>query len=81
MGKVQGVGFRYFVYDNAIKLGLKGYVRNLNGGVEAVFDGSRENIDDVIRIIRTKHPTAMVKTVNVEVIEIEKRFEDFRLKH
>ncbi|MGB9674796.1 MAG: acylphosphatase, partial [Nanopusillaceae archaeon] len=27
-GKVQGVGFRKFVYENAIKLGIKGYVKN-----------------------------------------------------
>ncbi len=55
-GFVQGVGFRHFVRNNARKLGLTGWVRNLpaspssQGGpdnrVEAVFEGSASNAAD-----------------------------------
>ncbi len=40
-GHVQGVGFRYFVQREAIRLGLLGWVRNLDdGSVEAHAEGS-----------------------------------------
>ena len=39
-GKVQGVGFRYFTRQNAMKLGVHGYAKNLpNGKVEVVAEG------------------------------------------
>lgn len=39
-GLVQGVGFRFFTYQQAQKLGLLGYVKNLdNGNVEIVIQG------------------------------------------
>ena len=44
-GYVQGVFFRKFIFDNAISLGLKGYVKNLdNGGVEVVVSGNENDI-------------------------------------
>ncbi len=55
-GIVQGVGFRPFVYRIAIAGGLKGFVRNIGDGVEAVFEGSQEQIDSAIHNIRHAHP-------------------------
>jgi len=48
-GLVQGVGFRHGVYRQALKLGLRGWVRNLaDGRVEAVAQGDRPVLDQLL---------------------------------
>ena len=47
-GRVQGVGFRWFVQREAAEIGLRGWVRNTQDGhVEAVAAGSPEQIEDL----------------------------------
>lgn len=47
-GRVQGVGFRYFVQDQAIQLNLTGWVRNTHQGeVELVAEGSRIDLEQL----------------------------------
>lgn len=48
-GRVQGVGYRAFVEDEAKQRGLQGWVRNRrDGSVEAVFSGPLELVDAMI---------------------------------
>jgi acylphosphatase len=45
-GRVQGVGFRWFVQRRAAALGITGYVRNLDdGGVEVLAMGPSQSLD------------------------------------
>jgi acylphosphatase len=52
-GRVQGVGYRAFVEDEAHRLGLRGWVRNRrDGSVEAVFAGPRNDVEAAIEVCR-----------------------------
>jgi len=65
-GYVQGVFFRAFTRDNALQLGVKGWVRNLpDGRVEAVFEGSMDKVAEMVRLCKAGPLGARV--VNVDV--------------
>lgn len=77
-GRVQGVGYRYATVDTASQLGLTGWVRNLpDHRVEAVFEGAKVVVEEMIRWCHTGPPAAVVKNVVVEYEEPEglRRFE------
>lgn len=66
-GRVQGVGYRYATVDTATQLGLTGWVRNLpDSRVEAVFEGAKEIVEEMVRWCHGGPPAAMVKEVIVE---------------
>lgn len=66
-GFVQGVGFRYFLKRNAQRLGLNGFVRNtIDRRVEAVFEGEKENVDEIIEICRKGPFLAEVENIEVK---------------
>lgn len=65
-GFVQGVGFRQFIKKSALQLGLTGWVRNLaDNRVEAVFCGSKEQIEKIIIICEKGSFLSEVKNINV----------------
>lgn len=52
-GRVQGVGFRWFVWREAERLGLGGFARNLpDGTVEVVSQGPDEALDRLEQALR-----------------------------
>jgi hydrogenase maturation protein HypF len=56
-GIVQGVGFRPFVYRNAVWNGLAGYVRNRgDAGVEILLEGEEQSIQNFLRDLKEKKP-------------------------
>lgn len=70
-GYVQGVFYRASTLDTAIRLGLKGWVRNLpDGNVEAVFEGPIENLHKAVDWCRQGPPGS-------RVTKIEEKWEDY----
>ncbi len=66
-GRVQGVGFRYFVHRNAARLGLAGHARNLpDGSVEVVAAGKQEALVELETLLRRGPSMAQVADVSVE---------------
>ena len=52
-GRVQGVGYRAFVEDEAARRGIAGFVRNRrDGSVEALFEGTAEAVAGMIEACR-----------------------------
>jgi acylphosphatase len=64
---VQGVGFRYFTQDTALREGVTGWVRNLpDGRVEALVEGDAEAVTRVERAVRAGPRGARVDRVWVD---------------
>lgn len=79
-GRVQGVGFRWFVGSEARPLGLTGWIRNReDGAVEGEVEGREDAIDALEAVLEVGPASAIV--TNVEISEISddvplyKRFE------
>lgn len=65
-GRVQGVGFRYFVEREAIRLGVFGWVRNRRDGtVEAVFSGTAGQVEAMLKATKKGPPASDVDRVDV----------------
>jgi len=70
-GRVQGVGFRWWVVKEAKHLGLNGWVRNrLDGSVEAIFSGEDTVINEIIERCWSGPIDAVV--TNIKSNDVEK---------
>jgi acylphosphatase len=81
VGRVQGVGFRWFAWDAAMREGLAGVVRNLpDGSVEAVVEGERDALDRFEWKISSGPAGARVDHVDRETTAPTGRFHGFSIK-
>jgi len=79
-GRVQGVGFRYFVFRVAQSFGVLGWVKNLkNGMVEIHAQGDTETLILFEAEIRSGPPFAIVENIQEDDIQIED-FKDFLIE-
>ena len=79
-GRVQGVGFRYFVYRAALELGLTGYVKNLDDGrVEVYAAGPENKLSELARRLWKGPSHADVRGVDEEEAPLE-RSTSFRVE-
>ncbi len=66
-GRVQGVGFRYFVLDTAQALGVTGWVRNRwDDTVEVMAEGERPVLEKLLAALQRGPRAAFVSKVDVE---------------
>ena len=81
-GRVQGVGFRWFVKAEARPLGLTGWVRNReDGAVEGEVEGRDDAIEALVPCLEEGPSSAIV--TNVEIIEISddsQRYKHFEIR-
>jgi len=74
-GIVQGVGFRPFVFSQAKKLNLFGWVRNTSSGVEIEIQGNSDDIQNFLYVLKNDAPLLAkidefkTKTVNYSPYE------------
>lgn len=79
-GRVQGVFFRQSTRERALSLQLTGWVRNLpDGDVEAVFEGSKQAIKEIL--IWCKQGPSSARVDDLQVINEEQtgEFSSFRI--
>lgn len=80
-GRVQGVSFRYYTYHEALKLGLSGWVRNLwDGRVEALFQGTKSDVERILAWCESGPPAARVDVVQVDWGEAIDPHEGFKVR-
>jgi acylphosphatase len=77
-GRVQGVGFRFFVLRHARALGLRGWVRNrADGAVEAEAEGRHADLEAWTALLREGPTGASVSALQETWSEGEATYRDF----
>jgi acylphosphatase len=80
-GRVQGVGFRAFVVDNGLALGVTGWARNRwDGSVEVVAEGTRNNLNALLTALRRGPRMSNVTEVEQEWKPASGEFKSFGVK-
>ncbi len=81
-GKVQGVFFRYHTQQMAFRLRITGWVKNRRDGrVEAVFEGDRDQVDQMIQWCHRGPSEARVSKVYLTWEDYTGEFEDFSITY
>jgi acylphosphatase len=80
-GRVQGVGYRYFVLRLADRQGLTGWVANQSdGSVRCVIEGAPDELDRFEILLRDGPPGAVVEAVQAVRMPATGRFDRFEVR-
>ena len=79
-GIVQGVGFRPFVYNLALKLNLKGYVNNDDNGVNILLIGNEKDIDTFLIELKNNPPSiSRIDDIKINKVKITKENNKYKI--
>ena len=80
-GKVQGVFFRVETRYEATKRKVSGWIRNtLDDRVEAIFEGTKDDVEKLIDFCRRGPPNAQVTKIEVRWQEYVGEFQGFQIR-
>ena len=80
-GRVQGVGFRFFARETALRENLHGWVRNLaNGSVEAAVEGEADAVEHFEQALRHGPRGARVEQLTIEHTVPDERDTGFAIR-
>jgi acylphosphatase len=80
-GRVQGVGFRYFVYRRALEKDINGWVKNLfDGDVEVHIEGPLPQVEEIQQIIQNGPPMSKVIDASWQDVRVE-GFQNFEITY
>ena len=69
-GRVQGVSYRAYTSEQAVRLGVKGWVANRDdGSVDAALLGSGDALAELVGLMRRGPPQATVEGVDVRSVD------------
>lgn len=81
-GRVQGVGFRFFVLQQAVAMGLTGWVRNTSEGmVEVVAEGDSASVQELLAVLSEGPDAAYVRDVKFHYCPATGEFRDFDIRY
>ncbi|ALC84023.1 MULTISPECIES: acylphosphatase [Bacillus] len=81
-GRVQGVGFRYFVQSEAEKNKLTGWVKNrMDGAVEILAEGPEESLADFVESVQKGNRFSRVRNVTVEEAAATESYKNFAIAY
>lgn len=79
-GRVQGVYYRAFTRQHAVRLGICGYARNLrDGSVEVHAEGDRKQLETLLRVLKQGPPGARVDGIETTWLDHTGDYHDFRV--
>ena len=80
-GRVQGVGFRYFVQRSSAKHQVRGYVRNLDDGrVEVLAEGNAKSVEEFRHDLGAGPTYSQVGEIEEIVMEPSGLYSSFRIE-
>lgn len=81
-GRVQGVGFRYFVHQKANKMGIKGWVKNtIDQSVLVLAQGNETDLKTFIDFLRIGPTLSRVDKISNIKMNLHKELNSFDIRH
>lgn len=81
-GYVQGVWFRASTRDEAMRIGVAGWVRNLSdGSVEALFEGEKKKVEEIVGWCHKGPSGAQVSNVEISWEPFKREYQNFTIRY